>query len=55
MLARRFTIVCLLIAIFGMVLATLVTEAARQKSPTRYVSQSACVFEHGNRCVTAQR
>ena len=33
MLARRFTIVCLLVAVFGMSLAILVAEKSRMPNP----------------------
>jgi hypothetical protein len=42
MLARRFTIVCLLVALFGMSLAMLVAEKSRYPSP--YMNASATIF-----------
>ena len=42
MLARRFTIVCLLVAIFGMSLAMLVAEKSRLPNP--YASAVGSTF-----------
>ena len=50
MLARRFTIVCLLVTIFGMSLAILVAEKSR---PSR--SLAPCAFDAVGRCVSFSR
>ncbi len=42
MLARRFTIVCLLVTIFGMSLAMLVAEKSRYPHP--YMNASTTIF-----------
>ncbi|QND59439.1 hypothetical protein [Mesorhizobium huakuii] len=42
MLARRFTIVCLLMSLFGMFFAILVAEAGR--SPRSWDQASSCQF-----------
>lgn len=42
MLARRFTIVCLLVTLFGMVFAILVAEASR--SGHHYQSSASCLL-----------
>lgn len=42
MLARRFTIVCLLVALFGMSLAMLVAEKSRYPHP--YMNASSTIF-----------
>jgi len=50
MLARRFTIVCLLMTLFGMGFAVLVAEASR--SPRKWVTGEVvrCFFEDGLKC-----
>jgi hypothetical protein len=42
MLARRFTIVCLLMTLFGMGFAILVAEAGRQPRNWNEASSAAC-------------
>jgi hypothetical protein len=44
MLARRFTIVCLLMSLFGMFFAILVAEASRPARSWDAVSSNACQF-----------
>jgi hypothetical protein len=44
MLARRFTIVCLLMALFGMYFASLVAEAGR------HARHGACAFNDRPAC-----
>ena len=54
MLARRFTIVCLIVSIFGMLLAMAVTEANR-KSRAINGWASFCGTENGNGCAPLSR
>jgi len=51
MLARRFTIVCLLATLFGMIFSVLAAETSR--SPRAYALGVVipCVFEDGQRCL----
>jgi len=50
MLARRFTLICLTMAIFGMGLASLVAEAGHSRK-TRAVGVAVpCVFTEGPKC-----
>lgn len=51
MLARRFTIVCLLAALFGMGFAILAAEVGRQPRVYAHGSVIQCVFEAGQRCL----
>ena len=44
MLARRFTIVCLLMSLFGMFFAILVAEAGRPARSWDEASSNACRF-----------
>ena len=44
MLARRFTIVCLLMTVFGMVFAILVDEASRPRRHWEEASSQSCGF-----------
>ncbi|WP_347269028.1 hypothetical protein [Paracoccus sp. (in: a-proteobacteria)] len=44
MLARRFTIVCLLMTLFGMVFAILVAEASRPQRNWEEASSHRCGF-----------
>jgi hypothetical protein len=45
MLARRFTIVCLLMSLFGMFFAILVAEAGRPARSWDAASSSSCQFD----------
>ena len=47
MLARRFTIICLLVALLGICFAILVAEAGRQAGPWR-----SCAFDDKPACPT---
>jgi len=42
MLARRFTIVCLLVTLFGMAFAILVADAGRTRQYTQTASANSC-------------
>jgi hypothetical protein len=44
MLARRFTIVCLVVTLFGMAFAILVAEASRTKRHYRTASAASCLL-----------
>lgn len=55
MLARRFTIVCLLIALFGMLLAALVSQDKRSPRSWQIGSVVSCVSEDGYRCAPLRR
>lgn len=48
MLARRFTIVCLMLTIFGMGLASLVAEAGHSRKAIGVAIP--CTFNEGLRC-----
>lgn len=50
MLARRFTIVCLTLTIFGMVLASFVAEAGRRDGWARSQMSISCELITGVRC-----
>jgi len=50
MLARRFTIVCLVIMLFGMMLASLVARTSR---PTRGWESAACILGSGFACTSS--
>ncbi|MEJ6781411.1 MULTISPECIES: hypothetical protein [Phyllobacteriaceae] len=50
MLARRFTIVCLLSALFGILFATLVAETSRPARSWGIGQVVPCVFEEGMNC-----
>jgi hypothetical protein len=50
MLVRRFTIVCLLITLFGIGLAGLVAEAGRPERSWQTGTVVPCFFEDGLRC-----
>ncbi|MEP9388815.1 hypothetical protein [Mesorhizobium sp. KR9-304] len=43
MLARRFTIVCLLVTLFGMVFAILVADAGRSRRNYQTASAGSCL------------
>jgi len=51
MLARRFTIVCLIMTLFGMFFSLLVAEAGRSPRTWRSDVVVPCPFEDGLRCV----
>lgn len=55
MLARRFTIVCLLTALFGMAFATLVIEVTRPAHSWAIGMVVPCAFEQGLRCTPSTR
>lgn len=55
MLVRRFTIVCLLIAIFGFALAIIVAETSRPAKSWSIGTFIPCVFEHGIVCAPPRR
>jgi hypothetical protein len=50
MLARRFTIVCLLMALFGMVLSIVVAETSRKARSWGIGMVVPCVMEGGLVC-----
>lgn len=50
MLARRFTIVCLILTIFGMGLASLVAQTGGPAGPREPGAKARCVFLQGSRC-----
>ncbi|SUU91029.1 hypothetical protein EDC40_101498 [Aminobacter aminovorans] len=50
MLARRFTIVCLLSALFGIMFATLVAETSRPARSWEIDSLVPCAIENGMTC-----
>lgn len=54
MLARRFTIVCLIVSIFGMLLAMAVTEANRKPRAMNGWA-SFCGTDNGNGCAPLSR
>ena len=53
MLARRFTIVCLVTAIFGMVLAMLVADPGRSEAG-RSAGRVSCLLGEGFPCATTR-
>jgi hypothetical protein len=55
MLVRRFTIVCLLIALFGILFAALVAEASRPARSWDIGIVVPCVFDHGLVCAPPNR
>jgi hypothetical protein len=55
MLARRFTIVCLVLTIFGMGLASLVAQTGRLARSWEAGASARCVFLQGGRCLPPQR
>jgi hypothetical protein len=55
MLARRFTIVCLITMLFGMLFAILVAEASRPARSWDIGMVVPCVFEDGLVCSPPQR
>ncbi len=50
MLARRFTIVCLLTTLFGMALAIIVAEAGRQAAAREIHGRLPCFLKQTNPC-----
>jgi hypothetical protein len=55
MLARRFTIVCLLTALFGILFAILVAEASRSTRSRNSGVIVSCTFKEGSTCTAARR
>jgi hypothetical protein len=53
MLARRFTIVCLLTALFGMLFAILVAEASRSGRSREFSLVVPCAIDEGFTCTAA--
>jgi len=54
MLARRFTIVCLLVTLFGMMFATLVAEFSRPARSWDAEPVLSCVTERGPVCASSR-
>jgi hypothetical protein len=50
MIARRFTLICLTLAIFGMGLASLVAEAGHTRKNRAIGAAVPCVFTEGPKC-----
>lgn len=55
MLIRRFTIVCLLVALFGIGFAGLVAEPSRSAFHWPVGTVVPCIFENGLRCSPPMR
>ncbi|BCH25945.1 hypothetical protein MesoLjLc_58590 [Mesorhizobium sp. L-8-10] len=55
MLARRFTIVCLLMALFGILLSILVAETSRKARSWEIGMIVPCVMEQGLVCAPPAR
>lgn len=55
MLARRFTIVCLLMSLFGMLFAILVAEASRSSRPYQTTDALPCFFDRKILCRPANQ
>jgi len=55
MLARRFTIVCLIVAIFGMELAGLVAQTSRPAQAWEGHAATRCILLQGARCAPPVR
>lgn len=55
MLARRFTIVCLLTALFGMFFSMLVIQAERSSRSREYGMVRTCSYEFGLTCSPSNR
>jgi len=55
MLARRFTIVCLLITLFAMLLSIVVSQAGRPVRSWEIGTVVACPFDEGPSCVRSLR
>lgn len=54
MLARRFTIVCLLVMLFGIFFAVLVEKSSRPDRSWEFGQVMLCGFENGRRCSPVQ-
>lgn len=54
MLARRFTIICLLTTLFCMLFAILVAEAGRSTRWQDMDASNSCVFAQGPACAAAR-
>ncbi len=54
MLARRFTIVCLLVTLFGMMFATLVAEFSRPARSWDAGTAFSCTTERGPFCASSR-
>lgn len=54
MLARRFSIVCLMAMLFGMGLSVLVAEASRPSRSLDFSSHTTCLFEQSVFCTDAE-
>jgi hypothetical protein len=52
MLARRFTIVCLLLTLFGMIFAMLAANAGRRPRPWDGGVVVSCITDDGNICAS---
>lgn len=55
MLARRFTIICLIMALFGMLLSILVAETSRKARSWEIGMVVPCVMEGGLVCAPPTR
>ena len=55
MLARRFTIVVLLLTLFGMVFSILVAENSRSRRGWRVGMVVACDYDNGRHCLPQSR
>lgn len=55
MLARRFTIVCLIMALFGMILSILVAETSRKARSWEMGMVVSCVPDSGLTCAPPAR
>jgi hypothetical protein len=55
MLARRFTIVCLLLTLFGMMLSIVVAKTSRPARSWELGAVVPCVFEKGPTCTPPTR
>jgi len=51
MLARRFTIVCLMLMVFGMLLSVLVAKASRLPHSWEEESGPVCIFGDAANCL----
>lgn len=50
MLARRFTIICLLLTLFSMFFASLVAQAGRTERGWENAAQAPCFFDRDLTC-----